>query len=155
MAYKDLCGLAPLPLCPYMPPLWRSWKCTSEISCCREKNLQISAAVLWSPLLNLCQGHASHGCSQPITEHGQDTKASPFLEDAGFLWWKALAWGLLIGLIRTFLELCCVLRLFLPPLSFLSSLLPKHQTLIMLGGSPYLLQLPLSLFSLTSVSPVK
>lgn len=47
---------------------------TDSSSCCALKSI---ARFMPRP--------SFHDCSQAMTEHGQDTQADPFLEDAGFL----------------------------------------------------------------------
>lgn len=46
-------------------------------------------------------------------DHSEGYKVSPFLPNAGFLWWTTLAWELPIGLVEI-LDLCCSLIFFLP-----------------------------------------
>ena len=76
--------------------------------------------------------------SQPKTWCGRVTKAGPFLEGAGLLWWVSLAWRLLMGLINS----CRNVSSFPPSLSFPwgHSVLPSPWT-----PSP---------FSLARVSPI-
>lgn len=146
MASMDWYDLAPLPLCPYMPPLGIHGNALLRSAAERTDS---SSCCALNPLLSLCQVHVSHGCSQSVTEDGQNTEASPFLEDVGFLFWKALAWGLLIDLFWLFLELHCILRFFLTfPPSFRRTDLHRAERPSLPPPAP-------SLFFLTRVSPVK
>ena len=59
-------------------------------------------------------------CSQPVTRGGRKTRVGMFLHDIELLWPATLAWGLIFGIAKIFLELQCNLR----P-SSVSSLLPS------------------------------
>lgn len=152
MVCMDLCNLAPLPRCLYShhfgiheyaflrsPTADR----TDGTSCCA-----LTSIAKFMPRL-----YGSHSGSQPMAEHGWDPTASALWEDSGFLWWKALAGGLLIGLVRTFLDLCCMLKLLLPnfppfPFSSEGSELCHGRRQSLPPPAP-------SLFSLTTLSSVR
>lgn len=63
-------------------PVWQPWKWAFWISKCREHNWSIApATVPWNASPCLCQGHASHSCSQSVPECLTDAKPGPL--------WKA------------------------------------------------------------------
>ena len=68
--------------------LWQSWEHSLHtINYGRCNWTGAPAAVFWNLLPHLYLVHASHGCFQPMTELGRDTKADPCLGDLGLLWW--------------------------------------------------------------------